>query len=61
MERVRFILDTNIISELSKPEPNARLLKKFQLHRFVCMTYAPVLHELQSALHGSRLASVAGC
>jgi len=47
MERVRFILDTNIISELSKPEPNRRLLKKFQQHRFVCATCAPVLHELR--------------
>lgn len=47
MERVRFILDTNIISEFSRPEPNARLLKKFQQHRFVCATCAPVLHELR--------------
>src|SRR5690606_34586226 len=47
MERVRFILDTNIISELAKPEPNARVLRKFQQHRFACATCAPVLHELR--------------
>ncbi len=47
MERMRFILDTNVISELSKPEPNPRVLKKFQQHRFVCATCAPVLHELR--------------
>lgn len=50
MERVKFILDTNIFSELSKPEPNPRVLKKFQQHRFVSATCAPVLHELRFGL-----------
>lgn len=47
MERVKFILDTNIFSELSKKEPNKRVLKKFQQHRFVSATCAPVYHELR--------------
>jgi tRNA(fMet)-specific endonuclease VapC len=47
MERLRFVLDTNIFSELSKKEPNRAVLKRFQQHRFVSATCAPVYHELK--------------
>ena len=47
MGRVKFVLDTNIFSELSKKEPNRRVLAKFQQHRFVSASCAPVHHELK--------------
>ena len=47
MGRVKFVLDTNIFSELSKKEPNRRVLAKFQQHRFVSASCAPVQHELK--------------
>jgi tRNA(fMet)-specific endonuclease VapC len=47
MGRVRFVLDTNIFSELSKKEPDRGVLAKFQQHRFVSASCAPVHHELK--------------
>lgn len=47
MGQVRFVLDTNIFSELSKQEPNPKVLSKFEQHRFVSPGCAPVLHELR--------------
>ena len=47
MGRVKFVLDTNIISELSKKEPDRRVLAKFQQHRFVSASCSPVHHELK--------------
>ena len=47
MEKIKFVLDTNIFSELAKKEPNRRVLKKFQQHRFVSATCAPVYHEMK--------------
>jgi tRNA(fMet)-specific endonuclease VapC len=47
MGDVRFLLDTNVFSELSKEEPNRRVLSRFQQYRLVVASCAPVLHELQ--------------
>lgn len=44
---MRFLLDTNVFSELTKAEPNRRVLSGFQQHRFTLVTCAPVLHELE--------------
>lgn len=43
---MRFLLDTNIVSELSRNDPNPNVLSKFQQHRFAAALAAPVLHEL---------------
>lgn len=50
MARLRFLLDANVISELSKLEPNRSVVSKFQQHRFVAAIAAPVLHELRFGL-----------
>lgn len=47
MGRLKYLLDTNIFSELARPEPSARVLSKFQQHRIACASCAPVLHELR--------------
>ena len=47
MGEVRFLLDTNVFSELSKEEPNRRVLSRFHQHRLAVACCAPVLHELQ--------------
>ncbi len=47
MGRVKFVLDSNIFSELSKKQPDRRVLAKFQQHRFVSASCAPVYHELK--------------
>jgi tRNA(fMet)-specific endonuclease VapC len=50
MGRLRYLLDTNIISELSKANANRDVLAKFEQHRFVAALGAPVLHELKFGL-----------
>jgi tRNA(fMet)-specific endonuclease VapC len=50
MARLRFLLDANVISELYKPEPNRRLLSKFESHRYAITMAAPTLHELRFGL-----------
>jgi tRNA(fMet)-specific endonuclease VapC len=47
MGEVKFLLDTNVFSELSKEEPNRRVLSRFHQHRLTVASCAPVLHELQ--------------
>jgi tRNA(fMet)-specific endonuclease VapC len=43
---MRYLLDTNILSEPAKPAPRPSLLEKFQHHRKHLCTAAPVWHEL---------------
>lgn len=50
MGRLKFLLDSNVVSELSKPEPNRGVISKFQQHRFAAAMAAPVLHELRYGL-----------
>jgi tRNA(fMet)-specific endonuclease VapC len=47
MGEVKFLLDTNVFSELSKEEPQRRVLSRFHQHRLAVASCAPVLHELQ--------------
>jgi tRNA(fMet)-specific endonuclease VapC len=48
--RLKYLLDTNVFSELYKPEPNRRLLSQFEMHRFAIAMAAPTLHELRFGL-----------
>jgi tRNA(fMet)-specific endonuclease VapC len=48
--RLKYLLNTNVFSELYKPEPNRRLLSKFETHRFAITMAAPTLHELRFGL-----------
>jgi tRNA(fMet)-specific endonuclease VapC len=54
----RFVLDANIISELTKPRADRALLSRFKRYRNQACTAAPVLHELhfgvQVLVEGSR-------
>jgi len=43
---VRYLLDTNILSEPTKLEPHAPLLERINLYRRQLCTAAPVWHEL---------------
>lgn len=45
--KVRYLLDTNVLSEPLKPEPDARVMAKIADHREALVTAAPVWHELQ--------------
>lgn len=41
-----FLLDTNVISELTKPSPNAALLAALTQHELNCALSAPTIEEL---------------
>ncbi len=47
MATLNYLLDTNVLSELTKPEPNPGVLRALARHRHQCATSAVVLHELQ--------------
>lgn len=49
---MRFLLDTNVLSEPARPEPNAEVMKRLERHRDDVCTAAPVWNEL---LYGYRL------
>ena len=51
---MRFLLDTNVVSEPLRPRPNAGLLARVERHRTELAIGAPVWHELVFGL--SRLA-----
>jgi tRNA(fMet)-specific endonuclease VapC len=44
---MKYLLDTNIISESVKTLPNKSVLKKLEQHQYEIATAAPVWHELQ--------------
>jgi tRNA(fMet)-specific endonuclease VapC len=44
---MKYLLDTNLISELSKPKPDRKVEKKCRQYRQELATAAPVWHELQ--------------
>jgi tRNA(fMet)-specific endonuclease VapC len=43
---IRYLLDTNTLSEPVQPAPDARIFKWFQRHGAECATAAPVVQEL---------------
>ena len=43
---LRFLLDTNIVSEPLRPRPNSRLLQRLHLHQAEVAVAAVVWHEL---------------
>ena len=44
---MKYLLDTNIVSECVKTIPNASVLHKIEKHEHEIVTAAPVWHELQ--------------
>jgi tRNA(fMet)-specific endonuclease VapC len=44
---MKYLLDTNLISELGKPKPDRRVEKKWRQYHQDLATAAPVWHELQ--------------
>jgi len=42
-----FLLDTNVISEMAKKQPNPGVIEKIKKHQHEISTAAPVWHELQ--------------
>lgn len=47
MVLMKYLLDTNIISELVKNEPNQAVLLKLDQYQHEVVTAAPIWHELQ--------------
>jgi tRNA(fMet)-specific endonuclease VapC len=43
---VRFLLDTNVLSEPMRPRPDARVLRRLEEHQEESAVAAPVWHEL---------------
>ncbi len=43
---LRFLLDTNVVSELTKPIPDPLVLKRLKRHEADCAISAPTLEEL---------------
>ena len=48
---MKFLLDTNVISEAVKSEPSKSVLKMLKRHQNEIATAAPVWHELQYGYH----------
>ena len=44
---MRYLLDTNVLSEAVKTEPDKSVMKKFERNQDEIVTAAPVWHELQ--------------
>ncbi len=42
-----YLLDTNVLSEAVKTEPDKHVMTKFERHQDEMVTAAPVWHELQ--------------
>ena len=43
---LRFLLDTNVVSELTKPQPHPDVLQALAQHEAACAISAPTLEEL---------------
>lgn len=50
MGRLSYLLDSNILSEPSRPHPNINLQSRLLAHRHAVCTAAPVLHEMRYGL-----------
>ena len=44
---IRYLLDTNVVSEPLKPTPNENVMRNLELHQAEIATASPVWHELQ--------------
>ena len=47
MGRLSYLLDSNILSEPSRPHPNEHVQARLLAHRHAVCTAAPVLHEMR--------------
>ena len=45
-----YLLDTNIISQVTKPEPNQKLLSNLELHTGTCVISSITWYELQNGI-----------
>ena len=50
-EDQHYLLDSNIVSEIIKPEPNFNVIKKIGEHNSDCAIGAPTLHEMLYGYH----------
>ena len=50
MAGLRYLLDSNVLSEPSRPRPDAGVQSRLQSHRHEVCTAAPILHELHFGL-----------
>ena len=48
---LRFLLDTHVVSELTKPHPNLGVLQALAQHEAVCAISTPTLEELVFGCH----------
>lgn len=48
---LRYLLDTNVLSELTRPVPSRKLLSRVHRHEQALCTAAPVWHELLFGVH----------
>ena len=46
MVSLRYVLDTNVLSEPAKPRPNPGIMRSLEIHHQEIATAAPVWHEL---------------
>ena len=51
MVKKRYLLDTNVLSEVMKTTPSKLVLKRLERHQHEIVTAAPVWHELQYGCH----------
>lgn len=65
---LKYLLDTNVISEPARPSPNRRVLGRLHRHELEIAIAAPVWHELLYGLRRlppspkrTRIASVHNC
>jgi tRNA(fMet)-specific endonuclease VapC len=47
MGRLSYLLDSNVLSEPSRPHPNVHVQARLLAHRHAVCTAAPVLHEMR--------------
>ena len=50
MAGLRYLLDTNVLSEPSRPSPDAGVRSRLHAHRHEVCAAAPILHEMQYGL-----------
>jgi tRNA(fMet)-specific endonuclease VapC len=50
MERLSYLLDSNILSEPSRSHPNVHVQSRLRTHSHAVCTAAPVLHQLRYGL-----------
>lgn len=48
---VTYLLDTNILSELAKREPDPKVEQRLQYHQFRCAVGAPTIEELSFGIN----------